>query len=217
MARSSTVFVVDDDRGVLDSMRWLLESEGLAVETYSSGRQFLEAYDPRRPGCLLLDVGMPEMDGLELQQQLASRGGHPPIIFIAAHGDVPKCVAAMKAGALDFLEKPAADARVLELVRRALEQDRRRRGTAVSHGKIVAHIDQLTPREREVMGLLYRGKSIKAIAALCGIGFQTAAKHRAQVFQKLQVENEAELVRLLMSDPLRRPGNGTSPPEHRAP
>ncbi len=125
MAANATVFVVDDDPGVLDSARWLLESDGLAVETYGSGRQFLEAYDPHRPGCLLLDMGMPGMDGLELQQQLASRGAHLPIIFIAGRGDVPKCVAAMKAGALDFLEKPAADARVLELVRRALEQDRR--------------------------------------------------------------------------------------------
>ena len=199
MTAEATVFVVDDDPGVLKSMRWLLESEGLPVETYASGPEFLAAYDPNRPGCLLLDLRMPDMDGLELQERLATRGLQPPIIFVTGHGDVPECTAAMKAGAVDFLEKPADDARILEIVQHALEKDRERRSVAATHPETAARLNKLTSREREVMRLLYEGKTIKAVAAQLGIGFQTAAKHRGRVLEKLQVNNEAELIRLLIN------------------
>ncbi len=202
MTADATVFVVDDDLGVLKSMRWLLESEGLRVETYLSGPEFLAAYDPNRPGCLLIDLRMPEMDGLELQERLVAQGLHPPIIFVTGHGDVPECAAAMKAGAVDFLEKPADAGLVLEIVQRALEKDRERRSVVTAHPETAARLNELTPREREVLRLLHEGKSIKAIAAQFGIGFQTAAKHRARVLEKLHVKNEAELVRLLMNYPL---------------
>ena len=202
MSEASTVFVVDDDPGAALSLRWLLEAEGLAVEAYSSAREFLNAYDPQRPGCLVLDLCMPEVDGLELQQRLLARGAPPPIIFVSAHGDVPKCAAAMKAGAVDFLEKPVHHERILALIRRALEQDRQNRQVALTGPEIAARINRLTPRERDVMRLLFEGKAIKAIAVHFGTGFQTAAKHRTRVLDKLHVQNEAELVRLLINFPL---------------
>jgi two-component system, LuxR family, response regulator FixJ len=201
MISDATVFVVDDDAEALRSMRWLLESEGLAVETYLSGEEFLAAYARDRPGCLLLDLCMPEMDGLELQRRLASRGAHLPVVFVSGRGDVAKCTDAMKGGAVDFLEKPADDAKVLAVVHLALEKDRRRRSVDATHPEIAARIARLTPRERETMGLLAEGSTIKQIAAQLDIGFQTAAKHRTRVLGKMRVANEAELVRLLKDYP----------------
>jgi len=201
MSADATVFVVDDDPTATSSLRWLLESDGMSVETYSSGKEFLDAYDPNRSGCLVLDLRMPEMDGLQLQQRLLSLAVQPPVIFVTAYGDVPKCAAAMKAGAVDFIEKPFNHEALLKLVRHALEEDRLRRGSMVDHPEIAARISTLTPREREVMSLLRAGKSIKAISAEFQIGFQTAAKHRSRVLEKLHVENEAELVRLLTDYP----------------
>jgi len=122
-----TVFVVDDDPGALRSTRWLLESEDLSVETYTSAGDFLAAYDPERPGCLVLDLRMPDMDGLELQQRLRSRGKHLPIIFVTGSHDVPRSGQAIEAGGAAFLRKPADDEELLKLVRQALEQDQRRR------------------------------------------------------------------------------------------
>jgi len=197
MGEKATVFVVDDDPGALRSTRWLLESEGLPVETYSSAREFLAAYDPDRPGCLILDLKMPEMHGLELQEKLPSRGAHLPIIFISGHGDVPNCAEAMKGGAIDFLEKPVDDKRILTLVRQAVERDHKRRRTIANHSEIAARSERLTPRERDIVRHLHQGYSIKKIAAHFGISFQTVAKHRTRVLGKLGVTNEAELVRLL--------------------
>jgi len=202
MNREATVVVVDDDPGALDSTRWLLESEGLPVETYASGADFLRAYDPERPGCLLLDLKMPEMDGLELQRRLAAGGAHPPIIFVSGQGDVPKCKAAMKAGAVDFLEKPADDVQILTVVRTALEIDRQRRAVAASDSQMAARLAHLTPRELQTLRCLLAGEAIKQIAARFRIGFQTAAKHRARVLGKMGVGNEVELIRLLKEYPL---------------
>ncbi len=125
--QTATVFLIDDDQAALDSTRWLLEAGGYNVETYGSAAEYLDAHDPHRPGCVVLDLLMPQMDGLELQERLVSDGQHIPIIFVSAHGDVPKCIEAMKAGAVDFLEKPIDGELLIELVRSALEQDYQRR------------------------------------------------------------------------------------------
>jgi len=195
----ATVFIVDDDLGTRRSMRWLLESYDLSVETYPSGPDYLSVYDANRPGCLLVDLQMPEMDGLELQEQLASRIEPPPVIFVSGHGNVSKCAEAMKAGAVDFLEKPTDDEKILNVVRRALEMDRRSRCAKASFADTADSMDRLTPREREVMELLYEGETMKNIASRLGISFQTVAKHRTKVLEKLQIRNEAELARLLSS------------------
>jgi len=193
-----TVFLVDDDSGSRNSMRFLLESEGLSVEPFDSARTFLEVYDPGRPGCLVLDVRMPEMDGLELQKRLQYLGQHLPIIFVTGHGDVPMCARAMKAGAVDFLEKPVDDETLLALVRKGLADGWQRYQRELEEHATQSRIERLSPREREVMQIMHGGKSIKQIATELGISIQTAAKHRSRVLEKLGIENEAELVRLLM-------------------
>lgn len=194
---SATVFVVDGDSGARKSMKWLLESYGISVETYSSGPDFLNAYDPSHPGCLLLDLRMPNMDGLELQKRLALRNAYLQVIFMSGHGDVPHCADAMKAGAVDFLEKPADDKLVLRIVRRALAKDQHRRNVLASRSETEDRINRLTPREREVMCLLYEGEAMKNIAGRFGISIQTVAKHRTKVLEKLQIRNEADLARML--------------------
>jgi len=193
-----TVFLVDDDRGALHSLRWLLESEGLAVESFLSASAFLDAYDPRKPGCVVLDVRMPEMDGLELQERMDHQGEHPPIIFVSGHGDVPTCVRAMKGGAVDFLEKPVDDDALLERIRQALARDLQRHRREMEEQEIALRKETLTPREGEVMQLLFDGKMNKQIAGQLSISIQTAAKHRTRVLSKMGVSNETELVRLLV-------------------
>jgi len=194
-----TVFLIDDDQATLKSTRWLLKSAGYDVETYASAVEYLDAHDPRRPGCVVLDFLMPKMNGLELQRRLVSAGEPIPIIFVSAHGDVSTCVEAMKAGAVDFLEKPVEGELLLDLVRDALKEDSKRHGQASSTAEIKTRIERLTTREREVMELLYGGKSIKRIASELGITVQTAAKHRVRVLEKIEVDSDAELVRILMT------------------
>jgi two-component system response regulator FixJ len=202
MPNDATVFLVDDDPGALDSLQFLLKSNGFSVETFSSPREFLNSYDADRPGCLVLDLRMPEMDGLALQERLRSRETQLPIIFVTGHGDVPHCAQAIKAGAIDFLEKPVRSDVILDRVRCALETDQRNRRVQATHPEITACIARLTPREKEMMGFLLRGEDMKTIAGKLDIGIQTVAKHRTRVLDKMQVWNEAELVRLLMDYPL---------------
>jgi RNA polymerase sigma factor (sigma-70 family) len=197
MTSDTTVFVVDDDAEALRSVGWLLESEGHTVETYPSAEQFLDAYRVDRRGCLLLDLQLPELSGLDVQKKLAALGSRLPIIFVSGHGDIATCSAAMRAGAVDFVEKPVNTERILQLVQQALDQDRHEWCLGASSSEVDAMMKRLTSREREVLQLLYEGKSIKTIAATFGISFQTVAKHRSRVLEKLHVANEAELVRLL--------------------
>ncbi len=201
MDTDATVFVVGDKPEVVASLRQLLEADGLRVEAYLSVRTFLDAFDPHRPGCLVLDLQMPQTDGLELQRRLLSYPRQPVIVFLTGRGDVKTCAEAMKAGAIDFCEKPSTRQHILDLVHRALDKDRRSRSVEAVGPEIAARIDGLTPRERTVMRLLAEGKSIKTIAGELGIGFQTAAKHRSRTLKKLRVENEVELVRLLANHP----------------
>jgi FixJ family two-component response regulator len=197
-----TVFLVDDDQAALASTRWLLESAGYDVETYTSAAEYLDAHDSRKPGCVVLDFRMPKMDGLELQRRLVSAGEHIPIIFVSGYGDIPTCVEAMKAGAVDFLEKPVDGDLLLELVRGALEDGSKRPDQGPSRAEIETRVERLSIREREIMGLLCDGKSMKKIAIELGITVQTVSKHRAHILEKMKVDSDAELVRILMTDRL---------------
>jgi FixJ family two-component response regulator len=193
MADKPTVYVVDDDPGALRSLSWLIQQADLPVRAFASGREFLDSYDPREAGCLLLDLQMPEMDGIEIQRRLLEQGAGLPIIFITAHGDVPTCARAFKAKALDFLEKPVDDGILLDHIHRALAcAAERKRPAAVEFG---ARLSRLTHAEKEVMDLLIAGKSLKEIAIVRNVTVQTVWRHRVNVLRKMGVENDVELVR----------------------
>ena len=193
-----TVFVVDDDEGVRNSLRFLLKPLGLTTRALASAGEFLETYKPSQPGCLILDVRMPGMSGLELQQQLNLRGATIPVIFITGHGDVPMAVEAMQAGAFEFLQKPFRDQDLIDRIQRALERDARSRTALAQLTKIRERIESLSPREREVLALMMRGKPNKVMAADLGISQRTVEIHRAQVMEKSGAASLAELVRMVM-------------------
>ncbi len=201
-APEATVFVVDDDHAVRKSLEMLLKSVGLATETFRSAAEFLEAYDPARSGCLVLDVRMPGMSGLELQRTLRERRIDIPIIIITGHGDVPVAVRALKEGALEFLEKPFSKQLLLEHVREALKRDVDRRSRTGRHEEAVTKLASLTERERQVMELVVAGRVSKQVAAELGVSKKTVDVHRAHVMQKLHVETLAELVELVVTSRL---------------
>jgi two-component system, LuxR family, response regulator FixJ len=190
-----TVFVVDDDPAVRDSLRWLLQSVDLAVETFATGEAFLEAYDPARPGCLVLDVRMPGMSGLRLQEELGKRGITLPVIVITGYAEVQTAVRALKTGAFDFIEKPYSDEVLLECIHRAIETDREAREVEALRTELAGRFALLTPREREVMELVTAGKANKVIAADLGLSPKTVEVHRAAVMDKMGADSVAELVR----------------------
>ena len=194
MTGKPTVYVVDDDPGALRSLSWLIQQADLPVRAFATGREFLEAYDPQEVGCLVLDVQMPEMDGLELQQRLREQGIGLPIIFITAHGDVPTCARAFKVRAFDFLEKPVDDDILLDHIHTALAHATEQRGPESAAGFTV-RASQLTPAEKEVLDLLISGKSLKEIAIARNVTVQTVWRHRLNVLRKMAVENDVELVR----------------------
>ncbi len=202
-----TVFVVDDDPSGLAAVCYLLESDGLLTEGFASAEDFLRSYSPERAGCLLLDLRMPKMSGLELQQELVARGATLPIILMTGYGNVASCAAGFRAGAVDFLEKPTDDKVLLARIREALERDAKARKARQAHPQFFARLTLLTPREREVMEQLVRGKSLKQIALEFGVSIQTASKHRMRVLEKLEVANDIELVRLLLDKPILEPTN----------
>jgi FixJ family two-component response regulator len=196
MEAESTVFVVDDDAELRESLGWLLESAGLRVKSYPSAQEFLTDYKAEEPGCLLLDVRMPGLSGLDLQEELRRRGVPPPIIIMTGHARVPIAVRALKGGAIDFIRKPFSDQALLERIRQAIDLDRRTRQVRMECTKFAALLTYLTPREREVMDLVIAGKPNKIIAADLGISPKTVEIHRGRVMEKMQVESVAELVRL---------------------
>ena len=197
-AREPTVFVVDDDAGVLDALRILLRSVGLRAETYPSADDFLENFDQEAPGCLVLDVRMPGMSGMELQEKLAEMGFSTPIIFVTAHGDVPMAVEAVKGGAIDFIQKPFRDQELLDKIQHAIELDADSRAERESKEEIAGRIAALTPREREVMDLVVAGKLNKVIARDLGISQRTVEIHRARVMQKMQASSVSQLVQFVI-------------------
>jgi two-component system response regulator FixJ len=196
--KNPQVMVVDDDSGVRNAMRSLLKSVGLECSLFASAQEFLDAHDPSQPGCLLLDIRMPGMSGLELQQQLNLRGAVIPVIFMTGHGDIPMAVEAMQHGAFDFLQKPFRDQDLLDRIQRAVTKDGELRKSLGEHARIKSHLESLTPREREVLDLMTQGKQNKAIAQDLGVSPRTVEIHRARVMEKMSAQSVAELVRMML-------------------
>ncbi|HEY8519139.1 MAG TPA: response regulator [Gammaproteobacteria bacterium] len=188
------VYVIDDDAAVRDSLSLLLDSVNLANRTFASAHEFLDEYDEEQHACLVSDIRMPGLSGLELQQLLAERKAEVPIIFITGHGDVPMAVKAMKSGAADFIQKPFRDQDLLDRIHKALEQDRARRAARREERAILERLKTLTPRETEVMQRVVSGQANKVIAMDLGVSQRTVELHRARVMRKLRMRSLAELV-----------------------
>lgn len=192
------VFVVDDDEAVRLSTEMLIRSMGLRVESFDSATEFLEDFDPQQPGCVILDIRMPGMSGLELQEHLNEMKASIPIVFVTGHGDVPMAVKAMKAGAVDFIQKPFRDQELIDRVHSALDEDREKREESATRAKINDRIKTLTSREFEVMGLVVEGKPNKEIAFDLGLSPRTVEIHRARVMQKMGAGSLPDLVRMAL-------------------
>lgn len=195
-----TVFIVDDDQAVARSLRWLIETVRLGVGTFASAQAFLDDYDLSKPGCLVLDVRMPGISGLELQERLAARQINVPIIFITGHGDVQMAVRALQAGAFDFVEKPFNDQDLLDRIQKAIAFDAERRGKEAQRAQLQALFASLTPREREVLDLVVEGMSNKAIANTLGLSAKTVEVHRAKVMEKMHARSISDLVKMAMQE-----------------
>lgn len=193
-----TVYIVDDDEAIRSSLRLLMKSVGLQAETFASASEFFDQYRLERPGCLVLDIRMPGMSGLELQQRLVERGAVLPIIFITGHGDVPMAVRAMQKGAVDFIQKPFRDQDLLDRINHALEMDTQNRDTLLERKVISQRLSHLTPREHEVLDLVAQGKPNKVIAADLGVSQRTVEIHRSRVMEKMHARSLAQLVRMVI-------------------
>jgi two-component system, LuxR family, response regulator DctR len=199
---TDTVHLVDDDDAIRDALGWLLQSRGLACRTYASGEEFLAAWSPALTGCLLLDIRMHGMSGLELFDRLHEHGNRQPVIFLTGHGDVPMAVSALKKGAFDFVEKPFDDNELVNRVIEALQLDARQRASAADSDSLNHRLEKLTSRERQVMELILAGKFNKVIADELQISMRTVEVHRANLFDKMGVRTAVELSQLMSS---RRP------------
>jgi FixJ family two-component response regulator len=191
---SPLIYLVDDDEAVRDSLGMLFKSIGLKHEAYASALDFLQHYDPARHACLVADIRMPGLSGLELQQRLNDQRAEIPVIFITGHGDVPMAVTAMKSGASDFVQKPFRDQDLIDRINKALARDVERRKGRAEQDEIRARIATLTPREKEVMECVARGQANKVIAMDLGVSQRTVELHRARVMKKLKMRSVAELV-----------------------
>jgi len=198
MTDETTVFIVDDDAAVLDSLQVLLATLGYRVKPFDSGRAFLDGYDPRERGCLVLDIRMPGMTGLELLDILQQRYARIPCIMMTAHGDIRMAVQAMKLGAVDFIEKPFRAEQILDSIRNALEHDVLQRAEGQAADALRENVARLTDREREVFREMIKGSVNKVIAAELHISPRTVEIHRARVLEKLEVRNLSHLIRLAM-------------------
>jgi len=201
--KDAVVFVVDDDDAVRESLSWLISSIGLKVETYPSAQDFLDSFIPEKHGCLIVDVRMPGMNGLELQRKLADKATCLPVIVITGHGDVQMAVRAMKDGAFDFVEKPFNDNTIIEHVEKAVRECKNRRSKESLKQEIQSLIALLTPRENEIMDMIVNGETNKSIARNLSISDKTVEAHRAKVMEKMQSSSLAELMRKVLASDVR--------------
>ncbi|WP_455207400.1 response regulator transcription factor [Kaarinaea lacus] len=195
-----TVYIVDDDEAVRHSLDLLMQSVGLMANCYGSAREFLDAYDASKPGCLILDIRMPEMSGLDLQRVLNENQIQIPVIIITGHGDVPLTVRAMKGGALDVLEKPFNDQALLDAVSKAVAKSNEAFKEQTFRSKFQKRVEYLSPREREIMDMLVVGKGSKEIASQLGISPKTVDVHRVHIMEKMQVRSVIELARFTLNN-----------------
>jgi RNA polymerase sigma factor (sigma-70 family) len=202
--QAATVFIVDDDEAVRDSLRWLLEANGYRVRCYDSGERFLAELDPSMVGVIVLDVRMPGMSGLELQERLIARRSTLPIIFVTGHGDVPMAVSTMKKGAVDFLEKPFNEAELRSLIARMLQQASSQAAEETARREQEALLSRLTAREQQVLERIVAGRLNKQIADDLGISIKTVEAHRANIMEKLQVSTVADLMKVALRHPMER-------------
>ena len=191
-----TVFIVDDDEPVRGALQLLMKSVGHDAKTFATGDEFLAACSPGISGCLILDIRMPGMSGLELQEKLHQQGVNIPIIFITGHGDVPMAVQAMKQGALEFLQKPFREQDLVDLVNQALEKNENSHKLALQRTEIEPRIAKLTPREHQIMDMIVQGKANKVIAIDLGVSQRTVETHRTRIMRKMQAKSLAELVQM---------------------
>lgn len=191
------VFIVDDDEAIRDALAWLFQSRGVSCRVFSAAEDFLRSWVPDMAGCLVLDIRMGGMSGLDLFDRLHEAGSHLPVIFLTGHGDVPMAVSALKRGARDFVEKPFNDNELVDRVLEALEWDERRRARDADQASVTARLEELTMRERQVMDLVLAGKLNKVIADQLGITMRTVEVHRAHMFEKMGVKTAVELAQLL--------------------
>jgi FixJ family two-component response regulator len=196
-----TAYVVDDDEAIRTLWRWLMESNGIAVQTFATAAEFIADYKAGGLACLVLDVRLPGMSGLELQEYLKREGIEIPIVFVSGHGDVPTAVSAIKGGAVDFIQKPFGYREVLSIIQRAFERDAQIREKRARRSVVTERIAALTEREREVMHRVVEGKLNKVIADELGISVKTVEFHRAKVMEKMGADSVAALVQLLMQQP----------------
>ncbi len=194
----AVVFIVDDDDAVRESLEFLMKSIDQPAESFASAKDFLNAYNPDKPGCLLLDIRMPGMSGIELQEELKKRDIHIPIIFITGHGDVPMAVKAIQAGAADFIQKPFRDQELIDRIREVLVQDTQSRADLSERSEILHRMSTLTEREKEVMEQVVVGKANKVVAIDLSVSQRTVEIHRANVMEKMKAKSLAQLVRLVM-------------------
>lgn len=194
--QKSTVYIVDDDHAIRHAMELLMRSVKLDYKIFHSADEFLESHSNDRAGCLVLDIRMPGLGGLELQEKLNELGSTLPIIFITGHGDVPMAVDAMQKGAIDFIQKPFRDQELLDSISEAVKTDQQRRSAREEKAEVLARIEKLTNREKEVLNLVVTGKPNKVIAYELGVSQRTVEIHRARVMEKMQAKSLADLVRM---------------------
>jgi two-component system response regulator FixJ len=193
-----TVFIVDDDQGVREYLQWLVESVGLRAAAFPTAREFLDAYDPATPGCLVLDVRLPGLSGFDLQAELSRRNVTLPIIMMTGYAEVPMAVRALKAGAHDFIQKPLDGQLLLDRIQQAIAADQKARQAHAGRNEVAAHLAELTPRQQQVLDGVLEGKPSKIIAAELGLSAKTVDVHRARIMEKLGAQSLPDLFRLVV-------------------